>query len=136
MIPRGPPDNERIYGMLCRAFHSHKPTIAQLHGAAEQEEWHCPFLRSRDNGRGSSHWITLQAGFGGCPTTAIWTYRIGPERAKRMLFTGDLINGKEAEAMGLVLKAVPENQLEETVRLLVGRIKTVPKISSGCRNGW
>jgi enoyl-CoA hydratase len=63
----------------------------------------------------------------GCPTTAMWTYRIGPERAKRVLFSGDLINGKEAEAMGLVLKAVPGYQLEETVRLLVDRIKTVPK---------
>jgi enoyl-CoA hydratase len=30
----------------------------------------------------------------GCPTTAMWVYRLGPERAKRMLFTGDLIDGR------------------------------------------
>jgi enoyl-CoA hydratase len=30
----------------------------------------------------------------GCPTTAMWVYRLGPERAKRMLFTGDKITGK------------------------------------------
>ncbi len=43
----------------------------------------------------------------GCPTTAMWVYRLGPERAKRMLFTGDKISGVEAEKLGLVLKAVP-----------------------------
>ena len=43
----------------------------------------------------------------GCPTTAMWVYRLGAERAKRMLFTGDKIDGREAEKLGLVLKAVP-----------------------------
>src|ERR1700687_1814327 len=43
----------------------------------------------------------------GCPTTAMWVYRLGPERAKRMLLTGDKIDGREAERIGLVLKAVP-----------------------------
>jgi enoyl-CoA hydratase len=37
----------------------------------------------------------------GCPTTAMWVYRLGPERAKRMLFTGDKITGVEAEKLGL-----------------------------------
>ncbi|KAI8933111.1 hypothetical protein NX059_009754 [Plenodomus lindquistii] len=57
----------------------------------------------------------------------MWTARIGPEKAKRMIFTGDLISGKEAAALGLVLKSVPTADLEETVRLLTDRIKTVPK---------
>ncbi len=34
----------------------------------------------------------------GCPTTAMWVYRLGEEKAKRMLFTGDKITGREAEA--------------------------------------
>lgn len=25
----------------------------------------------------------------GCPTTAMWVYRLGPEKAKRMLLTGE-----------------------------------------------
>ncbi len=33
----------------------------------------------------------------GCPTTAMWVYRLGAEKAKRMLFTGDQITGREAE---------------------------------------
>ena len=63
----------------------------------------------------------------GCPTTAMWVYRIGAERAKRMLFTGDLISGKEAEELGLVLQAVPSDQLDDAVTALIERIKGVPK---------
>jgi hypothetical protein len=62
----------------------------------------------------------------GCPTTAMWVYRLGPERAKRMLFTGDKISGVEAEQLGLVLKAVPPENLDAEVEALAERIATVP----------
>ncbi|KAF9888853.1 hypothetical protein FE257_008222 [Aspergillus nanangensis] len=107
-------------------FHSHKPTIAQVHGAAvaggSDIALVCDLIIMADDARigypPSRVW--------GCPTTAMWAYRVGVENAKRMLFTGDLISGKEAEAMGLILKAVPADELEEAVALLVDRIKTVP----------
>ena len=63
----------------------------------------------------------------GCPTTAMWVYRLGAERAKRMLFTGDLVTGREAEKMGLILQAIPLDQLDDAVQNLVDRIKGVPK---------
>jgi len=63
----------------------------------------------------------------GCPTTAMWLYRLGPERAKRMLFTGDKIDGREAERLGLVLKAVPGERLDEEVEALAHRIASVPQ---------
>ncbi len=63
----------------------------------------------------------------GCPTTAMWVYRIGAEKAKRMLFTGDLISGTEAEHMGLVHKAVPVTELDTEVKKLTDRIQGVPK---------
>jgi len=62
----------------------------------------------------------------GCPTTAMWVYRLGPERAKRMLFTGDKITGSEAEKLGLVLKAVPPAELDAEVETLAERMATVP----------
>lgn len=62
----------------------------------------------------------------GCPTTAMWVYRLGPERAKRMLFTGDKIDGREAERIGLVHKAAPADELDAEVEALAGRICTVP----------
>lgn len=62
----------------------------------------------------------------GCPTTAMWVYRLGAERAKRMLFTGDKISGREAADIGLVLKAVPAGDLDDTVEDLAARMATVP----------
>jgi enoyl-CoA hydratase len=63
----------------------------------------------------------------GCPTTAMWVYRLGAEGAKRMLLTGDLIDGKEAEEMGLVYRAVPDDELETAVDELVERMHGIPK---------
>jgi enoyl-CoA hydratase len=62
----------------------------------------------------------------GCPTTAMWVHRLGPEKAKRMMFTGDKINGIEAAEMGLVLKSVPDDQLDGEVEALASRIASVP----------
>ncbi len=62
----------------------------------------------------------------GCPTTAMWVYRLGAERAKRMLFTGDKIDGREAERLGLVLKAVPAEELDAEVEALADRMASVP----------
>ncbi len=63
----------------------------------------------------------------GCPTTAMWVYRVGAERAKRLLLTGDLIDGREAQAMGLVSEAVPADALDARVEALVQRMASVPK---------
>ncbi len=62
----------------------------------------------------------------GCPTTAMWVYRLGPEKAKRMLFTGDRITGREAEEIGLILKAVPDDRLDAEVEAMARRMAGVP----------
>lgn len=62
----------------------------------------------------------------GCPTTAMWVYRLGLEKAKRMMLTGDKITGREAAEMGLVLTAVPADQLDAEVEALAQRMATVP----------
>jgi len=56
----------------------------------------------------------------------MWVYRLGAEKAKRMLFTGDKITGREAEEMGLVLKAVPDDRLDEEVEAMAARMAGVP----------
>ena len=63
----------------------------------------------------------------GCPTTAMWVYRLGAEKAKRMLLTGDTVDGKAAKAMGLVYDAVPAAKLDAAVNALAKRIAGVPK---------
>mgnify|MGYP001065746639 FL=1 len=63
----------------------------------------------------------------GCPTTAMWVFRIGAEKAKRMLLTGDLIDGRQAKEMGLVYDAVPAAELDAAVDALASRMAGVPK---------
>ena len=63
----------------------------------------------------------------GCPTTAMWIYRLGLEKAKFMLFTGDLVSGKKAEEMGLVFQSAPLKELDDVVLSLTERIIGVPK---------
>jgi len=62
----------------------------------------------------------------GCPTTAMWVFRLGAEKAKRMLLTGDKIDGREAKALGLVLDAVPADRLDAEVEALAERMAGVP----------
>jgi enoyl-CoA hydratase len=63
----------------------------------------------------------------GCPTTMMWVYRLGLQGAKRMLLTGDLIDGSEAKEMGLVWEAVPGNELDDAADELAERIASVPQ---------
>ena len=62
----------------------------------------------------------------GTPTTALWVYRIGLERAKRLLLTGDAISGRDAAAIGLVGKSVPAGQLDAEVDGLARRMALLP----------
>lgn len=62
----------------------------------------------------------------GCPSTAMWVYRLGAERAKRMLLTGDLIDGKKAADWGLIGESVAPGRLETRVEELADRMAGVP----------
>ncbi len=62
----------------------------------------------------------------GSPTTSIWAFRIGIEKTKRLLFTGDCLNGKEAVEWGLACECAPADRLDERVEVLLERIARVP----------
>jgi len=62
----------------------------------------------------------------GTPTTALWAFRIGIEKAKRLLFTGDSLNGKEAAAWGLACESAPPDRLDERFEILLERIARLP----------
>ena len=62
----------------------------------------------------------------GSPTTALWAYRLGLERAKRLLLTGDAIDGRTAERFGLASAAVPPDRLEQEARALAERMALLP----------
>jgi enoyl-CoA hydratase len=62
----------------------------------------------------------------GSPTTSLWAYRLGPQRAKRLLFTGDSLSGAEALEWGLAIEAPAPDRLDERAEALVRRIATMP----------
>jgi enoyl-CoA hydratase len=62
----------------------------------------------------------------GSPTTAVWAFRIGIEKAKRLLFTGDCLNGKEAFEWGLATECAPPDKLNERFEILLERIARMP----------
>ena len=115
--------NTQAFMSLFRAM---KPVICKVHGyavAGSSDIALCADLTIMGD--------TAQIGYmpthvWGCPTTAMWVHRIGPERAKLMMFTGDKISGVEAAEMGLVLKSVPNESLDEAVETLSARMATVP----------
>ena len=108
-------------------WRSYKPVICKVHGfavAGGSDIALCSdLIVMADNARIGYMPVRVW----GCPTTAMWIYRLGPELAKRMLFTGDKIDGREAQRIGLVYKSVPPAELDEEVEALARRISTVPK---------
>jgi enoyl-CoA hydratase len=106
---------------------SPKPTICKVHGYAaaggSDIALCCDFIVMADDARIGY----MPARVWGCPTTAMWVYRLGPMLAKRMLLTGDLIDGREAARIGLALEAVPAAELDACVASWAARIGSVPK---------
>jgi enoyl-CoA hydratase len=62
----------------------------------------------------------------GSPTTAMWMYRLGLERSKRLLLTGDAIDGARAVEWGLASEAVPAAELDAAGLALARRVALLP----------
>jgi enoyl-CoA hydratase len=62
----------------------------------------------------------------GAPTTSMWAYRLGAQRAKRLLLTGDCLSGEEALEWGLAIEAPPPEQLDKRTEVLLERIARLP----------
>jgi enoyl-CoA hydratase len=107
-------------------WRSLKPTVAKVHGYAvaggSDIALSCDLVVMADDARIGY----MPARVWGCPTTAMWVYRLGAERAKRMLLTGDTIDGRTAAEWGLVLQSVPAGELDATVEALADRMASVP----------
>jgi enoyl-CoA hydratase len=108
-------------------WRSPKPTIAKVHGAAvaggSDIALCCDLLVMAEDARIGY----MPTRVWGCPTTAMWTYRLGPTRAKQLMFTGDVINGRTAADWGLANEAVPPDELDARALALAERIAGVPR---------
>jgi enoyl-CoA hydratase len=131
--PAGAWDPTVDYAMMTRnvrafmsLFHCGKPVVCKVHGfcvAGGTDLALCSDLLV----------IAADAKIGypparawGSPTTSMWAYRLGPQRAKRLLFTGDSLSGAEALEWGLAIEAPDPAELEERTEALVGRIARMP----------
>ena len=108
-------------------WRSAKPTICKVHGYAaaggSDIALCCDLLVMAEDARIGY----MPTRVWGCPTTAMWTFRVGPTRAKQLMFTGDTIDGTTALAWGLANEVVPAGQLEEATLRLANRIAGVPR---------
>ena len=106
---------------------SPKPTIAKVHGYAaaggSDIALCCDLLVMAQDARIGY----MPTRVWGCPTTAMWTYRLGATRAKQLMFTGDTIDGVTAANWGLANEAVPLEQLDAHTMALAQRIAGVPR---------
>ncbi len=107
-------------------FHCGKPVVCKVHGfcvAGGTDMALCTDLLviARDAKIGYP-----PARVWGSPTTSMWTHRLGPQRAKRLLFTGDSLSGAEALEWGLAVEAPPAEKLDERVEALLERIARMP----------
>jgi enoyl-CoA hydratase len=62
----------------------------------------------------------------GVPAAGLWAHRLGDQRAKRLLFTGDCITGAQAAEWGLAVEAPDPEDLDERTERLVSRIAAMP----------
>jgi enoyl-CoA hydratase len=62
----------------------------------------------------------------GSPTTAMWMYRLGLERSKRLLLTGDALGGPRAVEWGLASECVPAAELDAAASALAARVALLP----------
>jgi enoyl-CoA hydratase len=116
---------ERFQELLRTAFVVHKPVIAKVHGhcvaGGTDLALYCDMVIAADD---------AQIGFPatramGSPPNHMWFYNVGPQWAKRLLLSGDVVSGADAARIGLVVASAPAAKLEEEVSTLANRLATV-----------
>ena len=60
------------------------------------------------------------------PTLGMWPIKIGLLKTKELLFSGDTIDGVEAERLGMINRALPLDELDEQAMAYCQRIAQVP----------
>lgn len=104
-----------------------KPIIAQVHGyclaGGGELAGMCDLIFCAEDAR-FGHPAGRALGIP--PTLGLWPAKIGMLKSKELLFTGDTIDGREAERIGMVNKALPAAELDGFVRSFAERVAQVP----------
>ena len=131
--PGGTWDPMIDYAMMTRnvrsfmsLFHAEKPVVCKVHGfcvAGGTDMALCSDLMIIEDKAKIGY---PPARVWGVPTTSLWVYRLGIERAKRLMFTGDCLSGAEAAAWGLAVEAPAAADLDRRFEVLLERIARMP----------
>lgn len=131
--PEGTWDPMLDYAMMSRfnkgfssLMHANKPTVAKIHGFAiaggTDIALYCDQIICADDAMIGYPPTRVW----GIPAAGMWAHRLGDQRAKRLLFTGDRITGKQAADWGLAVESCPAAELDERTEALVQRIAQMP----------
>src|SRR5690606_793270 len=63
--------------------------------------------------------------FGIEPSLGLWPFTVGPRWTKALLYTGDMVDGKTAERIGMVNHCLPDDELDGYVDWLANRVARV-----------
>lgn len=131
--PQGNWDPMTDYAMMRRnvrafmtLFESDKPVVCKVHGFCVAGGTDMALCSDLVVAAADAKIGYPPARVWGSPTTALWAHRVGPQRAKRLLLTGDSISGTEAVEWGLAVEAPAAEDLDERTEVLAERIARLP----------
>jgi enoyl-CoA hydratase len=107
-------------------LYANKPTVAKLHGFAVAGGSDIALFADQIICADDVRIGYPPARVWGIPAAGMWAHRIGDSRAKRMLFTGDLIDGRTAVDWGLAVESWPADELDERTEAFVQRMAQMP----------
>lgn len=114
------------FGRLEEIWRSRTPVVASVHGhclgVGTDLAFCCDITLAATDARFGYPPVRSM----GAPPSHMWTYLAGPQWAKRLLLTGDQIDGTTAARAGFVLDAVPPAELARLTHELADRISRVP----------
>jgi len=113
---------ERTLEQRMRIFDLHKPVIAKIHGNCLAGGTDIAFLCDMVVAAEDTRIGFPATRANGTPPTQFWLAHVGPQWAKRLMFTGDVLSGLDAARLGLVMEAVPAEQLDAEVDELARRV--------------
>jgi len=106
-------------------FDMHKPVIAAIHGnvvaGGTDLALSCDMVIAANDARIGFPAVRSQ----GTPPMHWWVYHVGPQWAKRLLLTGDMITGRDAAKIGMALQAVPAAKLKDAAAALAARMARI-----------
>jgi enoyl-CoA hydratase len=117
----------RFVRAYMRLWESPKPVIAQVHGFCVGGGTDFALCSDLIVCAEDAYIGYPPARVWGSPTTSMWVYRLGLERAKRLLLTGDPLDGRRAVEWGLACESAPAGELDAVALALAQRVAQLPR---------